>query len=167
MLGFCDTHRGLFPVTMHASAAESWIKTLGPFIENVDSIRICPNDPKGAERLSYGSTSYLISDYIAAEVEGGVRSINRLKATTRTILFFEGANSIVANSPYEHAHASLWFSELNRQDDLVLWAIEREIQLDRHVTVSHYLYADGHVDVITGDQVRTWAAEFHNFAKPE
>src|SRR3954452_10253241 len=42
---FCDLHRGRFPETAHSGPGRSWIYTLAPHLENVDSIRICPDDP--------------------------------------------------------------------------------------------------------------------------
>ena len=47
-------------------ARRSWIYTLKPYLEGVDEIRICPEDPKGDRRLRDDSTSYVLNDYIAA-----------------------------------------------------------------------------------------------------
>ena len=33
--------------------------------------------------------------------------------------------------------------------------------------MAHYLYADGHVDVIAAAQIDEWIDNLHNFAKPE
>ena len=38
--------------TYHADSAVSWIVTLAPFLENVDSIRLCPDDPLGPQRVA-------------------------------------------------------------------------------------------------------------------
>lgn len=166
-LQFCDLHGGDFPQLVHSGVERSWIKTLAPHLEDVDAIRICPNDPKGAERLIAGSTSYVINDYIAAHVTGGVRNLNKLKATTRTMIVFEGANKRTPSPEYEHAHASTWFSPLNIEDGLVMWAIEQDLQLDRHWTASHYLFADAHVAPIEREQIQTWIDEQFDFARPQ
>ena len=42
---FCETHNGDFPETMHSGNDRSWVYTLAPYLENVDAIRICPEDP--------------------------------------------------------------------------------------------------------------------------
>jgi prepilin-type processing-associated H-X9-DG protein len=61
----------------------------------------------------------------------------------------------------------LWFTPLNIQRDYVLWSIEQDIILERHATTSHYLFLDAHVEPIAGQQIRQWAEEGHNFAKPQ
>lgn len=167
ILQHCDTHLGEFPRTMHSGTQSSWVYTLAPFMEDVDEIRICPDDPKGSQRLAVKSTSYVISDYIAAIVPGGVRRLQKLKATTRTELVFEGADRRSLDFQNEHAHASTWFSPLNIEDNLVLYFIERDLQLDRHATYAHYLYADGHVDGVEKSQIESWVDERFDFAKPE
>ncbi|MCA9184431.1 MAG: type II secretion system protein [Planctomycetales bacterium] len=163
----CDDHKGEFPLTMHSGQTSSWVFTLAPYVEDVNEIRICLDDPRAAERLEAQSTSYVISDYIAAEVEGGVRSLYDLKATSRTLLVFEGADTRSLDFQNEHAHASRWFSPLNRADGLVLWAIERDIHLQRHTTVSNYLYADTHVAAIPAEQIHQWVEDGIDFALPE
>ena len=171
---FTNVHHGEFPRTYHAGAKKSWIFTLAPFTESVDSIRICPEDLQGDERLEHRGTSYVINEYVAVvEEEIGyaaelVRRIDQIEATSRTITVFEGADSRppgMLNA--EHAHGSHWFLPLNVKRGRVLDAIERDIQLDRHPPDSaHYLFADGHVQIIEAEQIRRWAAEGYNFAKP-
>jgi prepilin-type processing-associated H-X9-DG protein len=166
---FCDMHDGEFPefVDDAEEAKRSWVNTLAPYMESVDAIRICPEDPIGAERLRLKSTSYVLNDYVAARVKHGVRDRDKLQATSRTMIVFEGSDERSTAFGNEHVHASKWFSPLNVKLGLVTWQIERDIQPDRHLETANYLYADGHVEVIPAAQVYAWIDAGVDFAKPE
>ena len=53
---YADAHRGRFPSRTHTADDESrylhWIQQLAPFVESVDVIRMCPDDPLGNLRLN-------------------------------------------------------------------------------------------------------------------
>ncbi|MGD9128388.1 MAG: hypothetical protein PVH19_13515 [Planctomycetia bacterium] len=75
----------------------------------------------------------------------------------------------------EHAHAHHWFSEehlsQNATNGAVWEAIKAEIAVGRHAGTANYLYADGHVDSISSEQIQTWTVEPSpespfNFAAP-
>lgn len=195
LLQFCDTHKGEFPEWYHAKRAEtdneglqSWIHTLAPHLEQVDEIRLCPDDFLLTERRHMKSTSYVISDYLAAEgVPNGVRNLNKLQATSKTMAVFEGADQRALAPPngdpheydaakdeyfyahplFEHAHASQWFSDFNVGWGRVANAVKKDIQPDRHAEASHILYVDGHVDLISAAQVDEWIDANFDFAKPQ
>ncbi len=44
---YAQASGGHFPWTYHAATTNSWIVTVAPFLENVDEIRLCPDDPLG------------------------------------------------------------------------------------------------------------------------
>jgi prepilin-type N-terminal cleavage/methylation domain-containing protein/prepilin-type processing-associated H-X9-DG protein len=188
ILQFCDTHRGQFPEWHHSGANKSWIYTVADHLEKVDEIRLCPDDYLLFERRYMKSTSYVLNDYLVVEkVAGAVRNLNKLQATSRTMVTFEGADRrendpskgdphkydatkdeyVYAHPKYDHAHASTWFSQLNIDWGLVESAVKTDIQLDRHANASHYLYADGHVDSIAASQIEEWIDNRFEFAKPE
>jgi prepilin-type N-terminal cleavage/methylation domain-containing protein/prepilin-type processing-associated H-X9-DG protein len=188
-LQFCDTHKGEFPEWYHAmhlaNEAEghySWIYTLAPYMESVDAIRICPDDFLLPERDIVKGTSYVVSDYLAAnDVPGHVRNINKLQATSHTMMVFEAADKrernpityredrrlLYADPQYDHAHASSWFSKSNVDDGLVRKAVKADIQPDRHTDTAHYLYVDGHVEAIAAAQIDAWIDQGFNFAEPQ
>ncbi|MGD9635695.1 MAG: DUF1559 domain-containing protein [Pirellulales bacterium] len=189
LLQFCNSNKGQFPEWYHAKHHEgeaegnySWIYTLAPYTESVDEIRLCPEDFLLYERTQLKGTSYVITDYLAAEdVPNSVRNINKLAATSRTIAVFEGAdkreqNPVTyrddrrleyADPKYEHAHASGWFAQWRRDEGLIANGVHADIQPDRHFDSANYLYVDGHVDVISAAQIDEWIAEEFDFAKPE
>lgn len=180
VLQHCDSHDGDFPRWSHGDESreqgkkQSWVYTLAPFLENVDEIRLCPEDPHLQQRQQARGTSYVINDHLAAEgVPNGVRNINKLLSTSRTIAIFEGANSRGSqdedwgNPKFDHAHASQWFSQLNRDWGLTDSAVRADIQPDRHFDSAHYLYVDGHVGTIADATIAEWIDEGKNFGRPE
>lgn len=173
VLQYCDRNRGQFPEWVHSKTGESWIDSLADYSEHVDETRICPNDKYPDLRLSYRSTSYVFNDYLAADdVPGSVRNINKLQATSRTIVVFEGANEPEPKpdsdpAKRDHAHASQWFSQFNRDWGLVESAVKADLQVDRHAATANYLFVDGHVEVIAAAQISEWISTNTDFAKPE
>ncbi len=181
---FCELNQGKFPEWSHGDdkrAPEdkrSWVYTLAPHLEASDEIRLCPDDFLLVERRIKKGTSYVINDFLAnKQAPGAVRSINKLQATSRTIIFFEAFDKreepgevdrlAFADAKYDHAEASQWFSQINIEWGFVNSAVKRDIQPDRHFQSAHYLYADGHVDLLTAVQIDEWVAAKFDFAKPE
>ena len=82
-----------------ADGIHSWIYTIASHLESVDEIRLCPDDFLLFERRYMKGTSYVINDYLARRrAPGAVRNLNKLQATSRTIVAFEGA---------DHRHTSI------------------------------------------------------------
>jgi prepilin-type N-terminal cleavage/methylation domain-containing protein/prepilin-type processing-associated H-X9-DG protein len=186
VLQFCDTHKGQFPDFDHTGDGKSWIYTVAGHLENVDEIRLCPDDFLLHERRYMKSTSYVINDYLVQKnAAGAIRNLNKLQATSKTIVMFEGADRrhkpkpdphqydaptdsfIYAAPKYDHAHATQWFSQLNKDLDLVDDAVKGDIQPDRHFDAANQLYADGHVELVLAETIDQWIAAGTDFAKPE
>jgi len=187
VIQFCDTHKGQFPDWFHTGTNSSWIYTIADHIEKVDEIRLCPDDFLLPERRYMKSTSYVLNDYLVEEnVPGVVRNLNKLRATSKTIVMFEGMDGrnfkppkdphqynaatdeyIYASKKLDHTHSTQWFSDLNKALGSIDQAVKNDIQPDRHFNASHWLYADGHVDVVTAEAVNEWIAAGIDFARPE
>jgi prepilin-type N-terminal cleavage/methylation domain-containing protein/prepilin-type processing-associated H-X9-DG protein len=173
-LQFCDTHEGDLPEWWHAATAtvaegaRSWIYTLAPHMEKVDAIRICPEDPYADERLKNRATSYVINDYLATRTnDDSVRNLREVQATSRTVLALEISDLLNPEPKNEHVHASLWFTPTMVSLGKTLDLIKRDVQIDRHLEASHFLYLDGHVDTVAASQVATWASDGFAFIKPQ
>jgi prepilin-type N-terminal cleavage/methylation domain-containing protein/prepilin-type processing-associated H-X9-DG protein len=166
---YCNTHQGEFPVRKHDTELnKSWIYALSPYLENVDEIRICPDDPLWKERRDAKASSYVINEYLTSvEIPDLVRNINKISATSRTMAVFEISDEQLPQPKYEHAHSSQWFKQINIDWDRVESKVRSDIQLDRHTDASHYLYVDGHVDLIPEEQIVKWIDNEINFAKPD
>jgi prepilin-type N-terminal cleavage/methylation domain-containing protein/prepilin-type processing-associated H-X9-DG protein len=172
MLSFCDTHDGEFPRTVHMGKKLSWLRTLAPYVESVEAIRICPEDPIADERLAAHATSYVANDFLindiqASQVSEKIRYLRQVESTSRTLVAFEIADRWSADEAVEHAHASEWFTPLNMQRGYVPWAIEQDVKLDRHFQSSNYLFLDAHVESIPAAQIYDWVDDKFNFAKPQ
>jgi prepilin-type N-terminal cleavage/methylation domain-containing protein/prepilin-type processing-associated H-X9-DG protein len=169
VLNYAGAHQGKFPRTYHDGDQQSWVYTLAEFLEDVDQVRICPEDPQGQERLVFHGTSFVVNQYLTMQVPGGADDLDKLRATTRTLVALEGANARDPTSfYYEHAHAADWFTPGNIQRGLVWLKIVLEIQPDRHPgNMANYLFADAHVAFVQASQIRLWAQEGANFAAPD
>lgn len=176
ILRYCDDHDGEFPRNVHfEDGRQSWVQSLAPYVESVDAIRICPEDPLADERLAIKATSYVGNDYIindiaSDQVTDKVRYLRQVSTTHRTMAVFEISDAISAapeDTIVEHAHASEWFSPLNIQRKRVAKVLQGDIQLDRHLGGSNYLFLDGHVETIAASQVTDWIDESFNFAAPQ
>jgi prepilin-type N-terminal cleavage/methylation domain-containing protein/prepilin-type processing-associated H-X9-DG protein len=188
---YCDIHRGKFPLMAHDHpASQSWIYTLAPWVESVDSIRLCPEDSLRIEKVfDKVLTSYALNGYlrepeaipaglpaaVVAEMErqndGLVDSFNKLSATHATILMFEALAGRL-NATVDHVESPTWFSDENLQHngpaERAVWnSVKGDIAVDRHGgNVANYLYADGHVNAIAQEQIAQWCDDGVNFAAP-
>ncbi len=176
---FADVHKGRFPGLWHeADKSESWIFTLAPYMENVDKVRLCPEDLKRIERRSGADTSYVMNGYLRRptkaeklvhpeEAADMISDLYDLPETHATIMMFEAADTTAVEFQFDHVHSPEWFSEENPTPEDRLKAIEYEVATERHShTAANYLYADGHVEAIPASQIAEWAEEEHNFARP-
>jgi prepilin-type processing-associated H-X9-DG protein/prepilin-type N-terminal cleavage/methylation domain-containing protein len=167
---YCNIHDEELPESFHNGPGRSWIFTLAPFLENVDIIRICPDDLRREDRLLAKATSYVINDYFTSPTNPDVdplRELRQLETTSRSIFLFEIADALSADPDTDHAHSSSWFKPLNVKRGFVLSVIEGDIQIDRHQEAANYLYVDGHVETIPAAQIVAWATAGFDFAKPE
>jgi prepilin-type N-terminal cleavage/methylation domain-containing protein/prepilin-type processing-associated H-X9-DG protein len=185
MHNFAECHRGRWPETTHTTEPDpvtgkftrAWIHTLAPYIESVDAIRICPDDPAGPIRTLGKTTSFTMNGYLSKEATPSFERLYKMRETSKSILCFElhekrdkvamdqDQPSLVSLAA-DHVHSFSWFKKTNITKGLVLEAIENEINISRHAGNSHFLYADGHVDLVSEEQVAEWATTGFNFALP-
>ena len=187
LLNYTNAHGGQFPeVRVHdedphghgVAPHDAWIYTLAPYMESVDAIRICPDDPLGYDRLLNKGTSYVMNGYLAVVVhddgepghgihliDGAVKNINKVKATSRTMAMFE---AVASPEPVDHVHAFEWFEEEHVQNGTVFDAVRAEVAVDRHHgSLANYLYLDGHVESIPAEQIQAWCQQLFDFARPQ
>jgi prepilin-type processing-associated H-X9-DG protein len=163
----------------------SWIFVLGPHLESVDEIRLCPGDWKRLEKESDRITSYAMNGYLRKptqteqfvnpETVGDFASkLHDLSETHKTIVAFEAGPSRKyedkfdkAATQFDHLHSWEWFTELYPTAAERWDQIQHEVPVDRHAgEVANYLYADGHVEAIAASQISQWVEEEFNFARP-
>lgn len=182
LLQFTDVNKGYFP-NVHGhedrkgrevDEEHAWIYTLAPFLEDVDAIRICPDDPNGDLRLENKGTSYAMNGYLAVvknieigntrarNIYGSVNNINKIRSTMNTIAMFE-----VSDDPnsLDHVHSYDWFSLPANE---IFGAVAREVGVNRHhSSTANYLYLDGHVDTLPAELISEWCDAEQNFAQPQ
>jgi prepilin-type N-terminal cleavage/methylation domain-containing protein/prepilin-type processing-associated H-X9-DG protein len=183
---FCDTHYGRWPETTHTTMPDpvtgkytrAWIYTVAPYMEDVDAIRICPDDLLGELRFRGKGTSYTLNGYLSKESIPPFDNRRKVMAMSQTIVAFElsekkdpgmmaSGNPADINVFNDHVHSfSNWFTVTNIKLGTVYNAISAEVAVERHDGCTHFLYADGHVDLITSQQIQEWASQPFNFAKP-
>lgn len=186
ILQFVETHHGAFPLVLHDTYLhqdEAWIWTLAPFSESVDEIRICPSDPLGDERLHEKLTSYLMNGYLGiSDHPRSVLNFNKLTATSKTVMMFEAASEEhneeldlelgggnEHHTAEDHTDSPKWFDPWPNTTDeksRTLAKIRKQVALALHRGSSHFLFADGHVELISDGQVRDWVAIPFDFARP-
>ncbi len=161
----------------HDSANDSWIYELAPYMENVDEIRICPEDPDADERLADRESSYAMNGYLGVVIDvnlgGGkylrnvhnaVKKLRQVKSTSKTVALFEATENV----HLDHIHSYDWFSENNVNDERVFDAVSSEVAVGRHHgSTANYLFLDGHIESIPAEQIDEWCREPFNFAKPQ
>lgn len=183
---YTQDFRGFFPETSHgltgaeAIRERSWLFTLKAYVGDVNAIRICPADPRRRDRLEQGTSSYIMNEYIAVDAvdpfgrrQGkSFRNKKRLQRPGETITTFIGADDLSPSLTSDHTHSRLWFQSGQGQ----AWdPIRADIQPDRFHGrrvedntngSSLYLFADSRVENLQAQQVKEWADEGFNFAKP-
>jgi len=175
---FCDANDGRFPRSTHATSNMelTWIYTLGPYMENVDKIRICPNDPKAKERLLEKGTSYVMNEYICEPGSDEALSLHHISATSRTIMVFTSSDDKGYATTEDHTHSRNWFKFPTGAWNRIVQDIQPNRffgggpnvpRAQRTSGVSNYLFADGHVEGIPATQIKQWADTGFNFAKPQ
>ena len=173
ILQYADAHRGNMPISTHNLAPgeeqKAWIYTVAPFLESVDAIRICPDDPNGSARLKANLTSYLLNSYVSIPGDtGAVTNMNKMPERGKTFLAFEASDAIGA-SHADHTHGTNWFKyQLTRPNRVkLIWdRIKEDVQTDRHGGFANCLYADGRVQALYESEIDEWVQQNFNFPKP-
>lgn len=119
VLQYAANNRGDFPRTRHvADETESWIFSLGPYLSQMDTVRISPADPSRAERLRRRSTSYILNDIVVDPLlgpfgdplPGGYGNLNRIPAPAITLLAVVISDDRGTGPANDHTHARTWNS---------------------------------------------------------
>ena len=175
---YANAHDGRFPLIAHDHERdESWIYSLAPYMEDVDAIRLCPEDIERHEDSDLRATIYAMNGYLrepdigpfGAE-PGFVAKLHKLIDTHRTIVAFEAGERVKAN--FDHVESPGWFSAFNLKRNApparAVWnAVKADVAVERHHgPVANYLYADGHVETIAAEQIAAWCDAEFNFAIP-
>jgi prepilin-type N-terminal cleavage/methylation domain-containing protein/prepilin-type processing-associated H-X9-DG protein len=171
---YAQDHEGRFPETTHTADLDTaWIYSLKTYLGDFETCRICPADPKGAERLKAKGTSYVLNSYIFVPEVGPFGEpvgldLNRLQAIpdpSRTMMAFICSDTTGTGPGNDHTHSNQWSS----------WsAVCQDISPDRfggnssnHVNGrSNYLFVDGRVESIRAGDLKQKIESGVNVAHP-
>jgi prepilin-type N-terminal cleavage/methylation domain-containing protein len=108
---YADTQNGKLPKSSHTEfdVTKTWIYTVGPYMENVDSARLCPTDPRKDDILANKGTSYVLNEYTCEPGPDAALNINTMRATSRTIIVFTSSFTRGVSAYNDHAHSRGWF----------------------------------------------------------
>jgi prepilin-type processing-associated H-X9-DG protein len=118
-----------------------------------------------------------MNGYLSKESRPAFENRRKLPTTHRTIVAFELAEikdsgAMTSQNPRDidpyndHVHSFNWFAQSRINDGTVFEGISNEIAVERHDGTTHFLYADGHVDAVSSEQINNWATQRFNFARP-
>jgi prepilin-type N-terminal cleavage/methylation domain-containing protein/prepilin-type processing-associated H-X9-DG protein len=172
-----DDAAGYLPGNAHTTLSASWIYSLSNFFSGVDKIRICPSDPRGADRLAQRGTSYLMNEYTSTPAldpfglpiagENDFRKLDAIPRPADTFLVFETADGQGSSTGQDHTHSRNWTS----------WeTVLVDVQPDRHRSggpagdhssgTANYLFADSHAAPLQAGPLKARIDAGDNFAKP-
>ena len=172
---YAGTQNGELPRSMHNTfdPKDAWIYQLGPYVENVNSIRACPVDPRYQDIVQNGGTSYVMNEYTCEPTTPSARTnLFRMPATSRTITTFTGAFHRGVSTYNDHTHSFNWFKLPTGAWTRIIDDIQPDAFGYSPTDALHaagganYLYADGHVEFLQASVVKGWADSNTNFAKP-
>lgn len=160
---YATAYRGRLPeVSDHGFDDESWIHALAPFMERVDSVRVCPDDPQQDHRLAERETSYVLNGFLVVvkehdehehEHEGDEdhdehgpyyddhdHHVHRGKipGAVDNINKIRSASRTIAlfeatdQVHADHVHSYNWFNEDAIDKDHVFDVVTAEVAVDRH-----------------------------------
>jgi prepilin-type N-terminal cleavage/methylation domain-containing protein len=175
---YTDEHKGRFPEVAHSIPADrSWVYSLRPYLGDVDAIRICPADPRGADRQRVGGTSYMLNEYVTVPLVDPFGTVlenftkrDRIRRQSETVMAFIASDDAGVGTVDDHTHSRNWFRAPVTQN----WTrIIREIQPDRFTTrpvasrtrgTTLLLYLDAHVEIVDAAELKRKADANVNFA---
>ncbi|MCL4177370.1 MAG: type II secretion system GspH family protein [Verrucomicrobia bacterium] len=176
-VSYADDYGGFMPGTTHGTTQtnRSWIFTLRPYLGDVDEIRVCPADPKGRDRATNNASSYVLNEYVAVDLRDpfgrtleSFRRLDLLPQPSRTITTFIIAEHYPPSVFNDHTHSRNW----SKGWDAVLFDIEPDRHRSGPARASHtegssnYLYADAHVESLSGAFVKARIDQGDNIALP-
>ncbi len=174
MIQFCQDNDGQFPKSTHsATASESWIHTLLPYLAKVEEVRLSPGDPDLEKRRKLRATSYTMNEYLVAPALGPfgeplepAANYRQLPLPGRTVTTFLAADGKITVSA-DHTHSRNWKSWKTVTNDIAPDRFRtggRAADKDRGS--ANYLFADGHVESHEAQTVKALVARGVNFAIP-
>ncbi len=174
MQQFANDNQGFYPDTTHTKPAEqAWITQLEEYLGENTDVFICPADLKAKDRERNRASSYILNNLVfAAEIDAmadepqvNYNRPDRLPEPSKTILVFPVSDS---RSPFrgeDHTHSEMWSSWASVTRDIAPDIHKRQGSNDNTKGCANYLYADGHVENITGNEFKQQIEQGNNLGE--
>lgn len=187
MTSYALSNKGRFPTSSHVSGYDykkSWLVTLKPYLDSegvVPRTYVSPADPRKDDRLavkseSQISSSYVLNKYVGSLSPSAYNNLFVLKSPRDTIILFTGSDTLPLSVFSDHVHCDQWFRPPQNQS----WArFVQEVQADRFgglgvqnpaqdrtIGQANYLFADGHVETISAEEMKRRCDAGIDFATP-
>ena len=177
LLLYTGENDGEFPPTTHSTGTKfekAWIFQLERLIPDLDKVRICPADPFAKERLANNGSSYTLNSHVFVPTIGpfgqkrdSFTNIRRIVYPAHTFLAFIISDQQGVTMMSDHTHSDRWGRNWLR--------VCLDIEPNRHRSgasnamrtngSANYLFADGHVENIEAEKIKTWVESGVEFAK--
>lgn len=176
---YLQDHDLHYPGSTHSDIlgqqSQSWVYTLSPYLEDIESVKLCPADPHYEERRKSELSSYTVNYYLTTSVMDPFGNavgpdytcIINLPNPARTFFAFPVSDRAAISISSDHTHADNWFNWKNCLP---------EIQPNRFKAGgatrdglggdANYLYADGHVGNLRSEDFRQLFSSVGNPANP-
>jgi prepilin-type N-terminal cleavage/methylation domain-containing protein/prepilin-type processing-associated H-X9-DG protein len=172
---YAQEHNLRLPETSHtASLGKTWVDLLAPYLGNLDEIRICPADPRGADRLAAKGTSYVLNSFLFVpeidpfgEVIGTpTNNLLYIQNPAQTMMAFVCSDRTGLSPGNDHTHSGTWTSWAAVTRDIAPDRFSGSKKADHSSGTSNYLYADGHVENHSASSIRARIESGDNIALP-
>ena len=171
---YAEDHDGKFPETTHSADLDgAWIYALETYLDDFESTRVCPEDPKKRERIKAKGTSYILNSYIfvpetdpfGEPVGPALNRIPAIPEPSRTIIAFICSDNTGTGPGNDHTHSNQWSSWSALAGDVCPGRFGGD-KTDSTKGRSNYLYVDGRVESIPAVEVKRRIDAGINIAKP-
>jgi len=171
---YAGDHNGVFPETTHSTDLQTaWIYALEDHLNIFDKTRICPADPKAAQRLAGKGTSYILNSFLFLPPvdpfgEPTGPALNRLSAIpdhTNTPMAFICSDRYGPGPGNDHTHSEQWNSWSAVKADIAVGRFGGKAS-DDETGSTNILYVDGSIRGFRASELKRKTAAGINIAKP-
>ncbi len=178
ILLYANDNDGYLPGTTHELGTDfekAWIHALKPYLGEVDKVRICPADPKGADRLAANGTSYILNSFVFVPrvgpfgdvLPGSLNNLRFLSEPSKTLFAANISDRQGASVQNDHTHSEQWDGNWGKLcADLQPDRFTRSAEADHSNGSANYLFGDGHVANISARDLKERLEGGDNIARP-
>ena len=171
---YAADHNGVFPETTHTEDLQNaWIFQLKDYLGDFETVRICPADPQGKQRLAEKGTSYILNSYLFVPPvdpfgDPTGPALNRLAAIpdhVNTPMAFICSDRYGPGPGNDHTHSERWDSWAAVKADIAVGRFGGSSSDDENGS-TNILYVDGGIRGYRAKELKNKTSSGENIAKP-